>query len=219
MFKLPDWKYLKYHLEQKWSEMTASKAYSSKPYKGDTFLQRFAEFRVLISTHPVLKISISVLCAILIILTIRLSLFSSDQEIITNPDNAWFYDINTGKLFTAEKTKFPPIEAPSGPMPNGQPAGVMANVLTYDPTGKDNSQQFIGYLEKLTEEGKQAWQEALESDRLAEMNSSTGRLIKRVEDKEWVKADSPEGLKIKMSAYKPNEKGQIPQYVNPDQPN
>lgn len=216
MFKLPDWKYLKYQLEQKWSEMTASKGYSTKSYKGDTFLQRLAAFRILISTHPVLKISISVVCAILIIATLWLSLFSSDEEQITNPTNAWFYDVNTGKLFTAEKTSFPPIEAPSGPMPNGQPSGVMANVLTYDLTGKDKSQQFIGYLEKLTEKGKQAWQEALETDRLAEMNSSTGRLIKRVEDEKWIKADSPKGLKIRMLAYEPNEKGQVPQHVNPD---
>jgi len=216
MFKLPDWKYLKYHLEQKWSDITASKAYSSKSYKGDSFLQRLAEFKILISTHPVLKISISSVCAILIIATLWMSLFSSDKEKITDPDEAWFYDINTGELFTSAKTNFPPIEASSGPLQDGQPAGVLAHVLTFDPTGKDKSQQFIGYLEKFTEEGKQAWQEALETDRLAEMSSSTGRLIKRVEDEKWIKADSPEGMKIRSLAYKSNEKGQTPQYVNPD---
>jgi len=216
MFKIPEWKYFKYQIEQKWADITASKEYSSKPYKGDSFLQRLAEFRILISTHPVLKISVSLVCALLIITTLWLTLFSGEEVEIYETNLMWFYDINTGELFTAEKTSLPPIVTESGPLPDGQPAGVMANVLTYDPTGKDQSQQFIGYLVKLTEEGKLAWTEALETDSLSKMQWETGRLIKRIEDEEWVKADNPEGMRIRRLAYKPNDKGLFPQCVKPD---
>jgi len=215
MFRFDNFKYLKYKLEQKWSEITASKGYSRSSYKGETFLQRLAEFRVLISTHPVLKISISSVCLILIVTMLWLAMPSSDKEKITDTDKAWFYDLNTKKLFTADKMSFPPVNAPSGPLPDGRPAGVLAHVLTFDLTGKDKSQQFIGYLEKLTDKGKQEWQDALANGTLAKMNWAAGRLIKKVEDEKWLKADSPEGIKIRTQAYKPNEKGHTPNYVNP----
>lgn len=216
MLKLPEWKYLKYHIHQKWSDMTASKGYSTKSYKGDSFLERLKALRILISTNPILKISISMLCAILIITTLWMTLFAGEKVKIYKASHVWIYDINTGELFTGEKTSLPPVETTSGPLPDGQPAGVIANVLTYDTTGKDKSQQFIGYLVKLTEEGKIAWTDAFETDSMAEMNWETGKLIKRPDDKEWVKADSTEGMRIRRLAYKPNKKGQIPQYVKPE---
>lgn len=216
MLKLPEWKYLKYKLQQKWEDITASRGYSSKSYKGDSFIEKLAAFRILISTHPVLKACIGALCVSLIIVTIWLSLSSGTEEPIVDTELMWFYDLNTNELFTADKTSFPPIDTESGPTPDGKPAGVIANVLTYDPTGEDESQQFIAYLETLTGEGKVAWQEALETDRLAEMDWATGRLVKRLEDKVWVKADSPEGILILNTALKPNKKGHPPQYVNPD---
>ncbi|MBW8015081.1 MAG: hypothetical protein FVQ82_02770 [Planctomycetes bacterium] len=216
MFKIPEWKYLKYKIHQKWTDMTASRGYSSKSYKGDSLLERLSALRILLSTHPVLKISIGALCAVLIIVTLWISLPSSDKEIISDSNILWFYDINTAKLFTSNKMDFPPIETDSGPLPDGEPAGVIANVLTYDPTGKDESQQFIAFLEKLTEKGKLTWTEALETDSLEEMQWETDRLIKKPEDKEWVEADSPRGIYIRSIVTKPNEKGQIPEYVNPD---
>ncbi len=216
MFKISEWKYLKYNIQQKWSQMNASKGYSAKSYKGDTFVQRFAAFRILLSTNPVIKICASSLCVILIVLLVWSTLFSGGEEKVNDFKVMWFYDLNTGELFAANKTELPPIETPSGPMPDGQPAGVIANVMTFDPTGSDADQQFIAYLEKLTYEGKVSWENAFDTDTQTKMDWETGRLIKRVEDKEWVKADSPRGHQIRNAMYNPNEKGVIPHYVVPE---
>jgi hypothetical protein len=216
MLKLPEWKYLKYNLQHKWSSLIASKGYKSQSYKGDSFIQRLADFRILVLTTPAIKIPLALVCVILVIGISWSILFPGGEEEITDPKTAWFYDINSGELFTAGKTEFPPIEAPSGPLPNGQPAGVIANVLTYDLTGEDPSKQFIGYLETLTENAKQIWIDAIITDSLAEVNWTTGRLVKKVDDEKWVKAGSPEGKKIRRMAYIPNKMGKTPQHVNPE---
>ena len=51
---------------------------------------------------------------------------------------------------------------------------------------------------------------------LDEVDPETGRFIKKVDDEKWVKAASPEGMKIRRMAYIPNKKGKIPQHVNPE---
>lgn len=216
MFRLPDWKYLKYNIEQKWSQMTASRGYSRTSYKGDSFMQRFAAFRILVSMNPVIKICISSFCVVLIGLMIWLALFSGGEEKVNEFKLMWFYDLNTGELFTAKKTELAPIETSSGPLDDGQHAGVVANVLTYDPTGEDPAQQFIGYIEKLTEDGKVIWAEAFETGTETQLDWQKGRLIKRLEDTEWVQADSPKGEYIRTIAFKPNEKGMVPRYVVPE---
>ena len=70
------------------------------------------------------------------------------------PD-AWFYDLNTGQLFRAKSNGLPPIAAPSGPLPNGEHAGVRAKVFACGDCS-DPSNRFIGWLEKLTPEVKYA---------------------------------------------------------------
>ena len=139
MFKLPEWKYLKYKIHQKWTDMTASRGYSSKSYKGDSLLERLAALRILLSTNPVLKISIGALCTVLIIVTLWISLPSGDKEIINDSKLLWFYDINTSKLFSDKNTSLPPIETDSGPLPDGQPAAgstptgvTLGPVVTYE---------------------------------------------------------------------------------------
>jgi hypothetical protein len=216
MFKLPEWKYLKYNIQHKWSQMNASKGYSTKSYKGDTLMQRFAAIRILISTNPMIKISVCSLCLILIVSLVSVTLFSGGPEKVNNIKIMWFYDMNTGELFTADKTELPPIETPSGSSADGQHAGVIANVLTYDPTGEDADLQFVAYLEKLTNDGITAWEKAFETETQMQMKWETGRLIKRVDDTEWVEANSPKGLFIRNSIYRPNENGVTPQQVLPE---
>jgi len=60
---------------------------------------------------------------------------------------AWFYDLNTGELFSGSSKQTGPIEASSGPLPNGEPAGVRAHVYSYlsDPNA---AELFVGFLEK-----------------------------------------------------------------------
>lgn len=69
------------------------------------------------------------------------------------PAQFWFYDLNRTELFAADRTPLPPIAAPSGALPDGRPAGVQARVFTCNGCGA--SDQFIGWLEMYTPEGKE----------------------------------------------------------------
>ncbi|MFB0524031.1 MAG: hypothetical protein ACETVZ_00700, partial [Phycisphaerae bacterium] len=127
---------------------------------------------------------------------------------------AWFYDLNTGKLFVAESDQIPPIEAPSGPLPNGRPAGVKAYVLSYvyDP---NESERFIGFLET-TDPKRQS-----DSSRMVDTNAGSAKqwgkdkLICKVKYKHWVPANSRQGRAIVEEAFIPNENGERPHYCWP----
>ncbi len=62
----------------------------------------------------------------------------------------YYYDLNTGKLFVAATDDFPPIEAPSGPAPDGRKAGVRAYVFSCGDCD-DPTKRFIGYVMRRTE--------------------------------------------------------------------
>ena len=131
-------------------------------------------------------------------------------------DREWYYDLNTQKLFVAARGLTPPIEAPSGPLPNGKPAGVKAYVLTYasDPNEADC---FIGFLETVDPDAKNDATVGGNSDADGGRRWEQGRLIRMVEDLAWVPADSSEGRAIVEVAFIPNENGERPYYVRPDQ--
>ena len=213
MFNLPEWKYLKYQIEDKWRSLTASKGYTPPTYTGDSFWQKL-NLRQRLQMHPAVIGGLSIIVIITMVTIFITSLIGPARKIERNP-NAWFYDLNTGKLFTAERTAIPPIKAPSGPLPNGQPAGVLANVVVYQGP-EDQSEPVIKYLEKLTPAGKQKLAELYENGEQARMRWAQERLIRRVEDEEWAKADSPEGRAIVKEMFKPNEKGQAPKLSLPE---
>ncbi len=58
----------------------------------------------------------------------------------------WFYDLNTGQRFVADGKLGCPIDAPSGPAPDGSQAGVRAYVYGCG-TCDEMDKQFIAYLE------------------------------------------------------------------------
>jgi hypothetical protein len=122
---------------------------------------------------------------------------------------AWFYDLNTGQLFTADSKKAGPIEAPSGPLPDGGPAGFRANVYSYvlDPNESD---LFVGFLERPDPNAKGATPDRSDFEAWTQ-----GVLIRRVEDQDWVSAAGAAGEKILMEMTRPNEKGQTPIYQVP----
>ena len=124
----------------------------------------------------------------------------------------WFYDLNTAKLFTADKTLIPPIETPSGPLPGGEPAGVKACVLTYA-TPPNQSNRFIGFLEKANPSAQPPG--AIDANSGARQWGHA-RLIRRLEDSEWIEADSPEGRKILEEAFAPDPNGERPHYLRPE---
>lgn len=67
--------------------------------------------------------------------------------------NAWYYDLNTKKTFVSRITNLPPMPAPSGPTPKGQPAGVWARVYACGSCEREGD-RFVAWIEKLTPETK-----------------------------------------------------------------
>ena len=123
---------------------------------------------------------------------------------------AWFYDVNTGRLFLAGSRETGPIAAPSGPARGGGLAGFRAGVYSYvlDPNEAD---LFVGFLERPDPDagGRPAW-DMRDLDTWAQ-----ARLIRRVKDKQWVQAQSPQGQAILRELVRPNKKGQTPVHQMP----
>ena len=69
------------------------------------------------------------------------------------PRMVYFYDTNDQTLFPAMNTQPPMIPAPSGPRPNGGPAGARARVFACGGCD-DTNDRFIGWLEAYTEAGR-----------------------------------------------------------------
>lgn len=114
----------------------------------------------------------------------------------------------------------PPIVAPSGKDYDGQPAGAKAYVLSYvyDP---NESERFIGYLEKYTSEGKKIIsflrepENEVTKELVQQLNKN--RFVRRLVDEQWFLADSNEGRYILEQVSVANKAGQIPNYCSPKQ--
>ena len=157
-----------------------------------------------INTNPKLIIAIAVF-SFLLFLAIAANLLLPEKTVeITDCKNVWFYDLNTGELFTAKSELIGPIEAPSGPLPDGRPAGVRAYVFSYSYNPKE-SELFIGFLEMpdkdASDSGQSMW--------------GQGKLIRRPGDKHWVKATSNRGNVILREIFSPNAKGEVASYYPP----
>ncbi len=119
------------------------------------------------------------------------------------PAKRWFYDLNTGELFAAEASELPPIDAPSGGLPDadGSPAGVLANVIRIE---GDETRE-VAYLQTYTAEARQllessrqgsapaAYEQALAGTLVALPPAKPGGPIA------WVALSSPDGYKITMA--------------------
>lgn len=99
---------------------------------------------------------------------------------IGGPKDAYWYDLDTGKLFP-HKAVTPPVKAPSG----GE--GVRAYVYACT-SCDDKSDRFIGFLERYSDEGKKILEEGPTADsgpmyRVEAMEHSE---VRREADAEWV---------------------------------
>jgi hypothetical protein len=190
---MPDFGYLKYEFKDWWERVS---------------------IRDRISRSPILTISASILLVVGVIVFLAWLTLPKKVAPVDTSEKQWFYDLKHRSLFVAKGGQLPPIEAPSGPLPNGEPAGVRAYVFTYsdDPNTTDT---FIGFLET-TDPNVDKKSIGLMDLRVggAEMFAK-GRLIRRVKDKEWVQADSEEGRAILKEVFRKNEKGKIPHYIAP----
>ena len=124
---------------------------------------------------------------------------------------AWFYDANTGRLFTGSFKKAGPIPAPSGPLPDGGHAGFRAHVYSYvlEPS---ELELFVGFLER---SDPSAGAKATAYDGTDFQAWAQGRLIKRVKDEQWVAATSAQGQEILHELLKPDAHGRTPLYQLP----
>jgi hypothetical protein len=197
-FRLPDW--LRFEMREKWERL--------QDRCKELPLRRW------INDNPRIVIAITTISACVLLLVVITLLWPKGVAEVELGEKEWFYDLNTGKLFTAKKGLTPPIEAPSGPLPDGRPAGVRAYVLTYayEP---NESERFIGFLETTNPRGED------DSTRSSHKYASgfgqwgKGKLIRRVEDEQWVPADSRLGQAIFQKAFIPNENGEHPYYCPP----
>lgn len=197
---MPNWKYIRYDIEQWWGQLTA---------------RRWAE------EHPGIIFGITCASVFLLLTVIVAMLIPDSPKIeIQQSNKAWFYDLNTGDLFADKNDSFAPIEAPSGPLPNGEPAGVRAYVYSYSGEPNDPN-HFIVYLEKFTAEGKEYASsfkkspDCINKDSVRQMNNN--RLVKRVTDKEWFPATSREGVLVTQEVFIQNKQGQLPKYFEVSQ--
>ncbi len=162
-----------------------------------------------INENPMLVVAVALVSLLVLAAVAVVYFWPAGPKRIEPGDQVWFYDLNTGKLFSAAGSVVAPIESPSGPLPGGKPAGVRAYVLSYaaEPTEAD---WFIGFLQTSDPNagsthpgyGASKW--------------GHNKLIKGVEDENWVPADSAEGRAILEAAFVPNEHGERPRYVQPD---
>lgn len=197
---LPDW--LKYEFRERWTEL------------GERL--RLSDLREWFSDHPsAVKTAVGVLALLVVVVAIQ-RLRPDEPSGVEGPQKGWYYDLNTNKLFTAERGLTPPIQAPSGRTPDGRKAGVRAYVLSYvyDP---NEAERFIGFLETTATKEMLANAPERPRDTGDVTQWARNKMIRRVEDKEWVPADSDEGRRIRAEVFAPNENGETPTYVQPGQ--
>jgi hypothetical protein len=164
-----------------------------------------------INSNPRLAVGGALSSALLLVVVLIWGLWPESQRSFQQGKLAWFYDTNTGKLFVAGSGQAGPIEAPSGPTPAGEPAGFRSHVYSYV-LAPQESELFAGFLERPDPDAEkdESGADMADFDRWAR-----GRLIKRTDDKEWVRATSPEGQVILDGLTRPNKQGQTPIYQLP----
>ena len=192
-FRIPDW--LGYEIRERWERV------SEKLSVARRWINR---------QDPRIIMGITAFSVLFLIIVVISMLSGPEVTQIPEYRKAWFYDLNTGKLFTARSDLIPPIEAPSGPLADGKPAGVKAHVFTYayEP---NESERFIGFLETSDPNvigfGKPKTDSA--------QNWGHGKLIRRVEDEKWVSGSSEKARAILNEVFGSNEYSQRPRYYPP----
>jgi hypothetical protein len=164
-----------------------------------------------VNSHPGAVLGVAAVSVLLLTGALVRFFRSAPPPAFQEGRQAWFYDVNTRELFLASRKKTGPIEAPSGPTPDGELAGFRAHVYgcVLDP---NESELFVGFLERPDPDSdtKAAASDIRDFDRWAR-----SRLIRRVDDKQWVRVMSPEGQAILNEMTRPNKKGQTPIYQVP----
>jgi len=192
--RMPDLGYLKYEIKEWWERLA---------------------IRDWLSRSPKLVIGVSVVVVVgLLVFLIWLSLPKKVVE-VENYEKDWFYDLKHRRLFVGRRGQIPPIEVSSGPLANGEPAGVRAYVFTYS-NEPNTTETFIGFLETTDPNVDKSSIGSMDLRVSGAEIWGKGRLIRRVEDEQWVPANSEEGRAILKETFRRNEAGEIPHYCPPN---
>ncbi|GAG43518.1 unnamed protein product, partial [marine sediment metagenome] len=196
-FRIPDW--LGYEIREKWEWLAA----------------KLLDVRLWLNRqNPKVIIGITVVTVLVLIIVVISLLSGPEVPEVKEYKKAWFYDLNTGTLFAAKKDLIPPIEAPSGPLPDGSPAGVKAHVFTFT-IEPNESERFIGFLET-TDPNAEIEFGASGSRKIDSAASwGLGKLFRRVDDAKWISGSSKEGRAILEEALERNENGKRALYCRP----
>ncbi len=179
----------------------------------ERFLQLLGggSWRDRLNENPLMVTIVTVMSLAVLGLVVLLRSCESEPRQMWQVKQAWFYDVNTGKLFLESNDQVGPIEVPSGALDDGTPAGFRAHVYSYvlEP---NQSELFVGFLECPVERKQD---QVSSQDMENEIVWTKTRLIKRVEDEEWVRASSHKGQDLLESMSRPNAQGQTPIYQQP----
>ena len=194
-FRVPDW--LRYEIQHKIEQL------------GDGIERLHVKDRI--NENPKAVAGVTLFSVLLLAVVLLLAGRETPARRYQGGKKAWFYDLNTGELFSAASEQTGPIESPSGPQGSGEPAGLRAHVYSYvlDPNA---SERFVGFLER---PDPQADAKQLASERGNFPEWARGRLIKRVDDETWVSPTSRRGREIIQELTRPNDQGQTPIYHVP----
>jgi hypothetical protein len=116
--------------------------------------------------------------------------FSRDDGV---SEKTFFYDLSEKKLFAASREALPPIRGLNDAEEDAVRAVVISRGNPHDESGRT-----IAYLEKYAPELKQSLAEvrAGKAEPLASAVRNGYRFVKRVEDGEWHRVNTPQGQAI-----------------------
>ena len=187
-FTIPDW--LRYEIQERWGRL---------------------DLRKWINKNPRIIVSITLASVLILLVAIGLSMPEKTITTVQEYEKGWFYDPNTGKLFVAESDDVSPIDATLGTLPSQKRASVKAYVFSYADEPNETN-RFIGFLEIPNPAVKKEGLDSGGSGASGAKRWGKGRLIRRVDDEQWVPADSNEGQAILKELALPNENGKIAHY-------
>jgi hypothetical protein len=196
---LPDW--FKIELAEKWERLQER--------------VRLPGLRRWVNEHPTAVISAATASAVLLLIVLILHLIPERKPQVRQIEKEWYYDLNTGQLFTGEKGLTPPIEAPSGPLANGKPSGVRAYVVSYV-SEPNESERFVALLETTAPPDVLARWPSPPENASAAQKWGWGKLISRPDEERWVPAETTPGQELFEEAFAPNDNGERPTYCRPE---